>query len=364
MEGTDTWPAAPATAWAESRTPPRPPEDRPAPPDIARYEGFLRHVVIVRVHLVFALLLTVAAVVMAAVALSSPDPLVLPSEVVGAVAWGAAGVCAAGAPVLALVGRRAHRRVRRNVYEQALRNGVVCDAFPTGYRVPAGDGHADVALYVDVRMGAEQAGRLRGAVAAWVARLEADEAADRAAGERLRSLGVHATDRIFGPEAAGGFLARDDGPLPGWRLVLPDEAPEPGADPLRTAEVYPIEDGTPLGHPRRRPPGPIPWAAVLDMAAAVLVAASGGVGWWLFNGWATRSNAWWNACADDFCAMGHDLRLFGLSFLTWIFLAVGLVAPGPFARRRLRWLWALLMASAASLAFAGSVVTAWYFPIE
>ncbi|MFC0526978.1 hypothetical protein [Phytohabitans kaempferiae] len=369
MNDRTTWPADPHQVWAEATRAAVTHDvdlDRVPGPPIDTLEDFARRVDVPRTYLGAGLILGLFA---ATAALGT-----LGATVGGGLdtirPWGPlAGIAVAIALTVAAVvairqGRREHPEQIRAQHQRYLSNPapVLGQVYRTSFVVPAGDGWTPVVLVLDDRLGDERAGRVHAAVAAWCGRLGTDKKALEAAQRLFGSRGIVAVSEIFGDEADGGYLAREPHWQPGWRLILPKVASGEAEEANCEAEVLTVRDPDkpPQVEPLRLPRA----STVLDVLATIAIVVGAAIAGWRFNAWATSGNYWWDACADDFCATGHDIRLLVLGGLTMLLVMGGAVAPPWFHRRRLRFLWALLLIALAAATLVLSAYLARTHPIE
>ncbi|MDQ6526782.1 hypothetical protein RB608_24380 [Nocardioides sp. LHD-245] len=115
-------------------------------------------------------------------------------------------------------------------------DGVLCDVFSSPLTMSAGDSDSETRILVDVHVPDEKAARIVAAFTSWAS----DPAARDAWGPVPLALFyvVITAEELFGPDAAGGYIARDCSIEPGRRALIttgPDrEYPDA---PLRRAHV-------------------------------------------------------------------------------------------------------------------------------
>lgn len=118
---------------------------------------------------------------------------------------------------------------------------VLCELYPTDFHVHDGDGYREACIAIGVDAPDEQATRVLTAFRIWLERLRADpDAAGRARNEAWQpsSASVFASEEIFGPEAAGGYLVRRPNlPADTWGLLITPRRSAKQIGQLRFADV-------------------------------------------------------------------------------------------------------------------------------
>lgn len=301
------WPGRSDVAWsaaeALSTSPSSRPEQRRVAPDIATLDGFRRHVrtpfsegfllCAVLGGLTGALLL-IYAVGPASVHVRNPTlAAVIRYGAIVALVISLIG-CVCGAPVSPLSSRLAHARMRArphilgHVYPAKSRTGT------WRFRVEAGEGLQDTAVVIDTVLEADSAARLLEAFDVWFETLENDRLADRGAQLRFGSATIVATSDIFGPEATGGYLVRDEHPdRGGWRLLISARPLPSTRNVFRSGEVLTVTESP------AAIPSPTPGTHRSDTSGHLIERAANGLLlgaavvvclWWF--GWLTVSIPW------------------------------------------------------------------------
>lgn len=240
------WPADPASAWAQAVAAPVPTARYGDPPSIKPLEKIAENMRRQRVFVpTIALVLTVVGAVLLGGLLAGVLPLSGRSTS-AVVQWISGIVLLVSGPALWITHRQWRTRQERRGFPPA--RGVLCEIYPTTFRIGDGDGYCGTSVAIDARTPDEQASRIAAAFRIWLARLEADKEADSAAenawgsGLRRRVVNAFASEEIFGPEAAGAYLVRGTASGSRWALLLDWRAPEDPAHPMRNALVLAITD--------------------------------------------------------------------------------------------------------------------------
>lgn len=191
-----------------------------------------------------ALVFTVVGVILVGGLLSGVFPLSGRSTS-ATVQWTAGVVLLVVGPVLWLGHRQWRKQEERQGFPPA--RGVLCEIYPTTFHIGDGDGWCLTSVAIDARTPDEQASRIATAFRIWLARLESDKEADSAAknawnsGFRRRIINAFASEEIFGPDAAGGYLIRGTASRSPWALMLDWREPEDPAHPMRNALVLAVD---------------------------------------------------------------------------------------------------------------------------
>ncbi|WP_396909819.1 hypothetical protein [Mycolicibacterium sp.] len=239
------WPADPASAWAQAVAAPVPKARYGEPPEIRPLEEIAANVRRQRVLVpAVSLVLTVVGAILVGGLLAGVFPL-SGRNTSATVQWIGGVVLLIVGPVLWL----AHRQWRKHEERQGFppARGVLCEIYATSFRIGDGDGWCDTSVAIDARTPDQQASRIVTAFRIWLARLEADKEVDSAAkdawssGFRRRIINAFASEEIFGPEAAGGYLIRGTASRSPWALLLDWREPEDPAYPMRNALVHPVD---------------------------------------------------------------------------------------------------------------------------
>ncbi|WP_051393198.1 hypothetical protein [Glycomyces arizonensis] len=234
MHPAEPWPGGPDAIWAASaNTAPAP---RPPAPDVTGFDDFVRRAAPSEPGLfgpvVFAVLGAIFLVYAFVFRAYMPE---FPDDVDGAVAvilflaaWNWLGALALGvwclitAPRTYYRDRRDHPGEVRALYAASLDRGVVCELFPTGFKVLGGDGWDPTVIGVDARLDEAAAARVRRAFADWFAAVEGDKRTDREVAHRHNGRDVLPAEEVFGREAEGGYLIRGDYRRGRWALLIAD----------------------------------------------------------------------------------------------------------------------------------------------
>ncbi len=241
------WPADPASAWTQAVSAPVPKARYGEPPSIRPLEEIAANMRRQRVFVpTVALVFTVVGAILVGGLLAGVFPLSgrSTSEAVQSIA----GI------VLLIVGPVlwiGHRQWRKHEERQGFppARGVLCEIYPTTFHIGDGDGWCLTSVAIDARTADEQASRIVTAFRIWLARLEADKEAGYAAkdawnsGFRRRIINAFASEEIFGPEAAGGYLVRGTASGSRWALLLDWRELEDLAHPMRNALVLAVDEG-------------------------------------------------------------------------------------------------------------------------
>ena len=242
---TDVWPGDPHDVWRRAAdTPVGTP--LPAPPPWRDLDDFVRTVTVPRTYLGTAGLVALGGLWLGGVAVAAlvqlsntpmPDgtpwyfqaaagPLVGLLPWSGYVALAAAGGAAVWSVLHVRQGRARRDDTVRAVHARAVAGGYVVHSGSSSLRVDTDEGTAPTRLLVDARLPEADAARLRAAARAWLAALTGDRAATAAARERFGPRDAVPLAEIFGPDAAGGWLARGPVDTARWHLVVPDAGAE------------------------------------------------------------------------------------------------------------------------------------------
>lgn len=239
------WPADPPSAWAQASGSPVPIARHGEPPEIKPLEEIAENMRRQRVIVpTVALVFTVVGATLVGGLLAGVFPLSGRPTSAG-VQWTAGVTLLIVGPALWI----AHRqwRVREERRGFPLARGVLCEIYPTMFHIGDGDGYCLTSVAIDARTSDEQASRIAAAFRIWLARLDADKQDDTAAkiawGSKFRQRVVNtfASEEIFGPEAAGGYLVRGTASRSPWALLLEWRAPEDPAHPMRGALVLAVD---------------------------------------------------------------------------------------------------------------------------
>lgn len=244
--GPQPWPADPASAWAQAVAAPAPVARHGEAPSITPLEEIAENMRRQRVFVpTVALVFTVVGVILVGGLLAGVFPLSGRSTS-AAVQWTAGVVLLIVGPVLWIAHRQWRAYEERRGFPPA--RGVLCEIYPTAFHIGDGDGYCLTSVAIDARTSDEQAARIAAAFQLWLARLDADKQADTDAtmawGSKFRQRVVNAfaSEEIFGPEAAGGYLVRGTAGRSPWALLLEWRAPEDPAHPMRGALVLAVDD--------------------------------------------------------------------------------------------------------------------------
>ncbi|WP_396911123.1 hypothetical protein [Mycolicibacterium sp.] len=239
------WPADPASAWAQAVAAPTPKARYGKPPSIRPLEKIAANMRRQRVLVpTVALVFTVVGAILVGGLLVGVFPLSGRSTS-ATVQWTAGVVLLIVGPALWIGHRQWRKHEERRGFPPA--RGVLCEIYPTSFRIGDGDGWSDTSVAIDARTSDEQASRLATAFRIWLACLEADKEADSAAknawnsGFRRRIINAFASEEIFGPDAAGGYLIRGTARRSRWALLLDWRESEDPAHPMRNALVLAVD---------------------------------------------------------------------------------------------------------------------------
>lgn len=360
------WPGDPETVWDAVDAGARSIPDRPEVPPWRTPADFRTHVAVARGYAVIAVGLVILAVLFGGIGWSMtsndlPGWAHVGKAVVGwvMVAIGAASLV--GAVRLVRGGRRGWNDHVERTFERAVAGGIPTHAYRTAFSVPASEGSDRTVLLVDARLTDESASRVYAAAMTWIGRFggdakERDEAAQLFGSSRV----VLPLTEVLGRDAEGAWIARDHSVGTPWRLLVPDADQ---ADGFGLESVLVIRDPDREGEaePLRLPKA----GGVLDFVATLVLVVGAVAAYFWFRTSLGRANYWWDACADRFCAVGHDVRLMLLEALAvLVMVAGGIWAPRAFTRRRLHWVWALIGIGVGVAITALNVYLARVHPLE
>ncbi|MEU6860123.1 hypothetical protein AB0B28_14770 [Glycomyces sp. NPDC046736] len=155
-----------------------------------------------------------------------------------------AGVLTAAAAATLVWDLRTRANAYQRAYERFAKHGITARAFLTSLDV----GHEQFQpawVLIDADLSEAQAARLHAAFDSWINAALADpETRDRVVRLHRTTIGVLPSEELFGPEAAGGFLAP---PLSRsrWHVMIPSGPP----GPKTRWKVFAIHDGDTTGEP-------------------------------------------------------------------------------------------------------------------
>ncbi|WP_156954005.1 hypothetical protein [Brachybacterium phenoliresistens] len=244
-----SWPGDPAAAWAAAAVADGPEltagrAARPCPPRLDTLEEVAAHLSprITGYHL-RALVLLLPGLVLGLVLVVRPGRMdaLMAQGPTAVAAWVLCLGLVLAAPVCWLVGRALFESRLRAASERALRDGVLCEVLDPGASRPAGSGFEGPQILLETDLDPQRAARIRQALASYARAEGAHRAFEAGPGEVARSVLTSA--ELFGPQAAGGYLARGAGLEAGaWALVLPAEAPLDPAAPYGDATLIAVTD--------------------------------------------------------------------------------------------------------------------------
>lgn len=154
--------------------------------------------------------------------------------------WAGAAVFVAAAVAVLAWDLRTRTEAVYRAFTRFCEDGSVARAFLTSLDV----GHEDFRpawVLIDADLPADRAARLHAAFGAWLDAIRAEPETGRAVARWLRSEpGPVPSERLFGPDAAGGLLT---GPLARsrWQVVIPAPGPR--------NRIFPLHDGDISGEP-------------------------------------------------------------------------------------------------------------------
>jgi hypothetical protein len=181
-----------------------------------------------------------------------PVALVLLAVVCGGTSFLAGGVaepalllaacgCAVAVPLVYAWNVRQRDAWLERCHRVFLAHGLVVESRLLCLHAPPGDARDRAWVLIDVRTPPEQAARLHAAFGAWLCAARADPPLWARVNRWLRQgTPLVPSERIFGPDAAGGYLA---GGWPGgsrWMVVMPSDHRAP--DPVRSGCLLPVRD--------------------------------------------------------------------------------------------------------------------------
>lgn len=229
-----SWPADPASAWAQAQVSARPMRrPRPLPPvrsteDVGREDVGLHRTVTwgAPIFWVVLALAFTGLLVYAQLDGDEIDPLL----------WVAAGVALLVTVGILLFRATFYPRWNREGLEHELNQGTLCDVVDSPLSFPGGDVDSTTAIAVDVDLPPDHAARIVEALRLWASRDEAREAWGQEPGWLVYRVLTSA--ELFGEAAAGGFIVRDCPAEPGeWLLVSPAQGGDYPDAPYRDGEV-------------------------------------------------------------------------------------------------------------------------------
>lgn len=115
-------------------------------------------------------------------------------------------------------------------------DGVLCDVFSSPLTLSGGDSDSETRIFIDTRVSGKQAARIVAAFASWASHPAARDAWGPV--PLTVFYVVITSEELFGPDAAGGYIARDCTIEPGRRAVITTGSDREYPDaPFRRARV-------------------------------------------------------------------------------------------------------------------------------